>query len=544
MPLTFIDIERQKNWRIALFFLVLMAVYLGAVAAVGAAFLPGPLRGRSGPWIFLGLAAATAASIHFWFSASDTVNSVMRRLDARPPDQGDEVHRVLLNVMDELRIVMGAPRTIHCFVIPSLSLNALAVADLRGNAAIAVTEGLLSRLSRSQIEAVVAHEAHHILSGDCLETTVAASIFGTFSAAMEQVRYTSRNRLFASPAFLLAWLLLQLGNILNLFISREREYRADAASVRMTRNPLALAETLHLLSRGWRGSGFIGSGLEMLCIVNPQATALDETEGFVPDLLSTHPPIRQRIAILLRMARVSMTELDARADRRATAGPAPSPARYYARNPREQWQGPFTFAELAALPWLTPLTWTMTGPDEPANRAWKDPAINGIFTTRLSGTERNLSTLTCPSCRQPLATSSAAGTLTHRCVFCAGTLVENNRIPRIIARTGRSGPCSDRINRLARITLEQNRARFQYPRRTFPAGAGVPLLSCPKCTNPMARGFYSMAHLVEVDRCGFCGLTWFDQDELEVLQCMIENRLTASPLGAGSTPGANEETGA
>jgi Zn-finger nucleic acid-binding protein len=41
----------------------------------------------------------------------------------------------------------------------------------------------------------------------------------------------------------------------------------------------------------------------------------------------------------------------------------------------------------------------------------------------------------------------------------------------------------------------------------------------------MFRGFYSSAHLIEVDRCGFCGITWFDQDELEMLQCMIENRL-------------------
>ena len=118
------------------------------------------------------------------------------------------------------------------------------------------------------------------------------------------------------PGFPLAWLLLQLSYLLNLFISREREYRADAAAVRMSRNPIALAETLHLLSRSWRGAGFIGSGFEMLCIVNPTATALDESEGFWADLLSTHPPLKKRIDILLAMARVSITELDARADAR------------------------------------------------------------------------------------------------------------------------------------------------------------------------------------------------------------------------------------
>jgi Zn-finger nucleic acid-binding protein len=45
----------------------------------------------------------------------------------------------------------------------------------------------------------------------------------------------------------------------------------------------------------------------------------------------------------------------------------------------------------------------------------------------------------------------------------------------------------------------------------------------------MYRGFYSLAHLIEIDRCSFCGLTWFDQDELEMLQCLIASRVTSSP---------------
>jgi len=81
----------------------------------------------------------------------------------------------------------------------------------------------------------------------------------------------------------------------------------------MTRNPVALAEALHLLSRSWRGAGFIGSGFETLCIVNPVATVLDEREGLIADLLSTHPPLRKRMEILLGMARVSVEELDRKA---------------------------------------------------------------------------------------------------------------------------------------------------------------------------------------------------------------------------------------
>ncbi len=392
MPLTFIDIEKQKNWRIWLFFLVLMLLYLVLTALFAATILPVTWYAATRFWVFAGATALLVAGIHFWFSAYDTVGTVVRSLNAQPPDPQDDIHKMLMNVMQEVHVVTGNKRTMQCVVIPSLSLNALAVADLKGEAVIGITEGLLSRLTRPQLEAVIAHEAHHILSGDCLETTVAASLFGTYSSAMEKLTDTSRGRTFASPAFLLTWSLLQLSYLLNMFISREREYRADAASVRMTRNPIALAETLHLLSRSWRGAGFIGSGFEMLCIVNPQATALDETEGFWADLLSTHPPLSKRMDVLLKMARVSIADLDAKTAKAAmTNAQVPSAPLYYAMSPRQQWQGPFTLAELAALPWLSPLTWITKGKDQPVERASKEPCINDIFLSRLSEQERPLS---------------------------------------------------------------------------------------------------------------------------------------------------------
>jgi heat shock protein HtpX len=531
MPLTFIDIERQKNWRIWLFFLVLMLLYLVVTALFGAMFLGVTWYSAPRFWVFAGATALLVSGIHFWFSAYDTVGTVVRSLDAQPPDPQDDIHKMLMNVMQEVHVVTGNKRTMRSVVIPSLSLNALAVADLKGEAVIGITEGLLSRLTRPQLEAVIAHEAHHVVSGDCLETTVAASLFGSYSSAMEKLTDTSRGRTFASPAFLLTWSLLQVSFLLNMFISREREYRADAAAVRMTRNPIALAETLHLLSRSWRGAGFIGSGFEMLCIVNPQATALDETEGFWADLLSTHPPLSKRIEILLKMARVSIAELDAKTAKAVTMnaqGHASSP--YYAMSPRQQWQGPFTSVELAALPWLSPLTWITKGKDQLVERASKEPCINDIFLSRLSEQERPLSNWSCPCCRQPLLTESYEGTLLYQCRFCAGILVDSVKIPRIIARTGRERSCSERINSLAKTVVKENQRR-QFYRKSGDGKSSIPLLACPKCGNPMFRGFYSQAHLIELDRCSFCGIAWFDQDELEMLQCLIENRIVPDITG-------------
>ena len=528
MPLTFIDIEKQKSWRIGAFFLFLLfnyfciAVFFTAGIAL---YLHVPLQAAPRFLVFAGLTSLMIAGIHFWFSAYDAVNTVARSLDAQPPDPEDEVHATLINVMQEIHVVTGNKRKIQCFVVPSFSMNALAVADLKGEAAIAITEGLLSRLNRSQLESVLAHEAHHILSGDCLETSIAASLFSTFSSAIEKVGSASRGRAVASPTVLLAMASVKLTYLLNMFISRQREYRADAASVRMTRNPIALAEALHLLSRSWRGAGFISSGFEMLCIVNPQATLLDESEGFWADLLSTHPPLGKRMDILLKMARISKTELDARSERRADSKlPKTSRPLLFAMNPQKQWQGPFAVAELATLPWLSPLTWITQGNEQPVGRAWQDPLVNAIFLTRLASPGEQKSGFTCPSCHQPLVTASCEGTQVSQCRFCSGILASNARIPRIIARAGKTRPCSERITSLARAAVSGNMSRrFQKP--AHGKQAAIPALPCPKCANPMFRVFYSQAHLIEIDRCSFCGLTWFDQDELQMLQCLIENRI-------------------
>jgi Zn-finger nucleic acid-binding protein len=177
------------------------------------------------------------------------------------------------------------------------------------------------------------------------------------------------------------------------------------------------------------------------------------------------------------------------------------------------------------------------------DRAWKDPAVNTLFLSRLSEPERTAeSGLPCPACGQQLRTANNEGSPTFRCVFCAGTLVRTDHIPRIVARTARGNPCTERVNALARALLRQNRSERLLRVHSGAASAGAPKLACPKCRNPMSRCFYSLTYLVEVDRCSFCGLTWFDRDELEMLQCMIENRLLpdADEPQAAMTPPSGE----
>lgn len=469
------------------------------------------------------------AVIHFWFAASAAVKTVAENLQAVPPDPEDGIHRRLMNIMDEIHIMTGNRKKIACFVIPSLSMNALAVADLKSNSAILITEGLLSRLSRSQTEAVLAHEVYHIFSGDCMEATVATSLFGMYAAMIEKLQAIGEEDFDRGlhPAFFPLWILLKLSNMLSMFISREREYRADAASVRMTRNPLAMAEALQLISRNWRGSGLIASGLEMLCIINPQEAELDESEGFWANLLSTHPPIRKRIGILLNMVHIRIEDLDKKikAETETAVTSNTSQTLYYALDQRQHWQGPYDLGQLSALPWLSPLTWIKSGIGKGVERASENPMIHDIFTNRLNQANQELSAFKCPLCRQSLIKIPYEKTRVYQCNFCRGVLVESNKIPRIIAR--REKECTERVKLLAEALTADNQKKLVLKRLKKTGGRNRELLSCAKCGNPMLRTFYSLAYLIEIDRCSLCNITWFDADELEMLQCLIENKMTA-----------------
>ena len=111
----------------------------------------------------------------------------------------------------------------------------------------------------------------------------------------------------------------------------------------------------------------------------------------------------------------------------------------------------------------------------------------------------------------------------HKCAFCSGVLVDNAKITRIIART--EMPCAERIRALARAVINDNQRAIAIRKLRKRELARRPSRSCSGCGNPMHRRFYSLAYLIEIDRCSICRITWFDADELELLQCIIENRI-------------------
>ena len=253
-------------------------------------------------------------------------------------------------------------------VIPSLSMNAIAVADLRGDSVIAITEGLLSRLTRSQTEAVLAHEAYHILSGDCMETTVAASLFGMYAAIIERLQALGEeDSPGVYPVFFLFWILLKASQLLSMFVSREREYRADAASVRMTRNPLALVSTPPYRPQCGR---FRVYRQRTQCSAFPIRRKLrSRRKGSGQALCLLTRLSKKREEILLRMAHASSADLEKRVVKAEAASLAPVQfqEQYYVLNPERHWQGPCTVADLVSFSWISPRSWISKGPGRKSN---------------------------------------------------------------------------------------------------------------------------------------------------------------------------------
>jgi heat shock protein HtpX len=525
MPLTFIDIERQKSWRIGLFFIILLLMYFSSamvimLVAFGDIFAKDFLRGVFASF-YIFIIAAVLAFVHFYLLSYGAAQTIKKNLGAADPDPEDELHKRLCNIMAEIHVATGKKRKMACAVIPGQAMNALAVDDFKGNALILITEGLISRLSRDQTEAVIAHEAHHILSGDCRESTLAVSLFGFSMPFIEKIM------IYGGRAYIFSFILFKLGYLLNLFISREREYRADAGAVRMTRNPLALAETLHLLSKNWRGTGLIGSELEGLCIVNPRLNQLDESEGFFADLFSSHPPIRKRIEILLAMAHTSLTALDAqRKSEDNKQMSKQTEKKYYALDAQYVWQGPFSISELTALPWFSTLTWVSDG-SETITKASEIPACSEIFKAQIKQAEGKTTDYVCPVCQQRLFKQHYEQTRAYQCTYCGGTLVDSDKLPRIIIRHGNAWP--EKIKAQARATLKENQQSYIIY-STKQGKNKIVSLRCPKCKAIMWRTFYSYAYLIEIDRC-ICGAMWFDKDELSMLQCMIENKMAGEDFG-------------
>jgi len=550
MPFSFIEIEEQKNrFIIVLFFTLILFYFFVAwllVIPFKLVFLSkhlhtaGILPNLTESLIALGI-ATVAGIVHWHFSVDGVVGRALASINAQPVDEKDSFHKIFKNVVEEASIAAGGKR-VEPWIIPVSAMNAFALSDFNNRCVVGITEGLLARLNRAQLEAVIGHEFGHILNGDSKMTTVTSSLFSVYTVMMEGIKKIfasgrrmrfSRSRgggaivLFLALVYIILAVTKLMSRLLNLFLSRQREYRADAVSVRLTRNPLALAEALHLISRSWRGAYLNSEHLSNIFIINPAYRRLDEKDGFLPDLFSTHPPIKKRIGIVLDMAHTDLkgmienlkTKSAALQQKvsRAVVEVDEKEDRWFAVDTSGQWQGPFSLAQLGALPWVNSRTWVHKEFDEKIRYACENDDIRGF----LRSGRQEQAAKNCPNCSIPLKQVLYEGVPVLHCSGCNGNLIARGKIMRVFTRKQQG--FNPEVIKAAQVIKKTARDRKTYSRLRDPIHS-VYELNCPECGQKMQRKFFNFDYAVEIDFCPRCDIIWFDKNELEILQLLFEEQ--------------------
>jgi heat shock protein HtpX len=230
--------------------------------------------------------------------------------------------RQLVNVVEEMAIASGIPKP-HIWIVPDDDPNAFATGSDPRSAHIAVTRGLLTTLNRDELQAVVAHEMAHVRNLDVRLMTLLAALVGVIALLSDVTRrwlwFGGGRRSSGGKkggggggnalmlVLIVVWLISVIlapiiSRMLALAVSRKREYLADATGAQFTRNPGALASALEKIEGAVAPTKSIRHGSAHLCIADPLGRRVSAKEGFVADLLATHPPMARRIARLKQMA--------------------------------------------------------------------------------------------------------------------------------------------------------------------------------------------------------------------------------------------------
>ncbi|MBU1112580.1 MAG: M48 family metalloprotease [Candidatus Omnitrophica bacterium] len=535
MAYSFVQIEKEKSRSIVVLIAILIAIYFFTAwiiyFIVKSYFLAKVNEQLGRFFIFPSLtetvvvfaAASAAALVHFYATTAGMMLRAIQVLDAKPLDLNYPPHKMLKNIIEEVSTAMGGLPIGGC-VVNTASCNAFSIGDFKSIPYIGVTEGLLSKLNRSQLEAVIGHEAAHIARGDTLIVTTTCSIFGLYEGMMVGIKEgLFRIRGGVALVGVLIYLILQLVHFFNKLlvssISQQKEFRADAVAVRLTRDPLSLAQSLYIISKRWHGESTKIVGLSSLFIVEPAVSGLS---GF-----STHPPIEERINILLNMAHADKSALETMlVDVKPQIKAAHDSFLNKAKKEKllknhqgwfvfkeNQWQGPFLFVELAGLGWLKADSLIRRDGAIEAKPAYQDSRLIPLFKPHQQDLHSRYS---CPHCYHGLEEIGYEGAVVDKCSLCKGFLLTRDELNKVLIREDRD--FSKSIIAQAEIALAEKKERFKQIRQIK-----TPLvINCPNCSRKMMRKLYSFYAPVEVDECGFCGRVWFDQDELEIVQAIYD----------------------
>lgn len=281
---------------------LLMTGFLVAVIAIGYAaawYLNNPFI------VYIAVAFALGMNIYsYWFSDK----LVLRMTGAQPVTKAQAPE--LYNIVENLAITAGLPMP-KVYIVQDPAPNAFATGRNPENAVVAVTTGLLQILDRNELEGVVAHELAHIGNRDMLVMTVAVVLAGFIAILAD---FLTRSLLFGggnsrdrSPIFLILGIVGIIlapiaAQLIQMAISRKREYLADATGALLTRYPEGLASALEKISGSHTPMRKTSHATAHLFISDPFAAEGKRSFGQkIGGLFATHPPAQERIRLLRGM---------------------------------------------------------------------------------------------------------------------------------------------------------------------------------------------------------------------------------------------------
>ena len=278
----------------------LKTAFLLAVLTLVFVYIGNLLGGTTGMTIAFGI-ALVMNFVSYWFS--DKIVLAMYRAKEVTPEEAPRLYEMVRNVATQTGIPM--PKV---YIIPTPAPNAFATGRNPNNAAVAVTEGLLKLLEPNEVEAVIAHEIGHVTNRDILIGTIAATLAGAIGYLAHMAQWAlifggfgrsndneGHGNLVGSLAMIILAPIIAL--VIQLAISRAREYKADETGARLTRRPLDLASALKKIRHGAEKIPLDANpGTAHMFIMNP-------LRGGLAGLFSTHPPVEERVARLEKLSR-------------------------------------------------------------------------------------------------------------------------------------------------------------------------------------------------------------------------------------------------
>lgn len=255
-------------------------------------------------------------------------DAVAKMVGARPIDPGsrDLLERRLLNVVEEMALASGTPVPRVYLMDGEPGINAFAAGHTVNDAVVAVTRGTLTRLTRDELQGVVAHEFSHILNGDMrLNVRLISVLFGLMMIAMAgrfMMEVSARGRdskgvaavaMIGLALWIIGYIGVFFGRIIKASVSRQREYLADASAVQFTRNPDGIGSALRKIGGLSATPDFSAAGGSLGTeIDHPHAETLSHLflgaprANFASGMLATHPPLTDRIRRIYGRAMAAM----------------------------------------------------------------------------------------------------------------------------------------------------------------------------------------------------------------------------------------------